>query len=159
LSQKGEPFGRFTMLDYSGTFEFAMFGKEYMEHKNMLTKDYILVIKGKFEYNERNDRTYCRFQQLSLASEIKSESLVKSIQVDLTMKDIEAGSGLILQNMLEQFPGSCKLLVYMVDNAEKMDVKMVARSGLDFGPEVKQMLEDLEVKYSTKLDERWKIIN
>jgi DNA polymerase-3 subunit alpha len=159
LSQKGEPFGRFTMLDYSGTFEFAMFGKEYMEYKNMLTKDYILVIKGKFEFNERNDRTYCRFQQLSLASEIKSESLVKSIQVDLTMKDIEAGSGLILQNMLEQFPGSCKLLVYMADNAEKMDVKMVARSGLDFGPEVKQMLEDLEVKYSTKLDERWKTIN
>lgn len=159
LSQKGEPFGRFTMLDYSGTFEFAMFGKEYMEYKNLLTKDYILVIKGKFEYNERNDRTYCRFQQLSLASEIKSESLVKSIQVDLTMKDIEAGTGLILQNMLEQFPGGCKLLVYMVDNAEKMDVKMVARSGLDFGPEVKQMLEDLEVKYSTKLDERWKIIN
>lgn len=159
LSQKGEPFGRFTLLDYSGSFEFAMFGKEYMEYKNMLTKDYILVIKGKFEYNERNDRTYCRFQQLSLASEIKSESLVKSIQVDLTMKDLEAGSGLILQNMLEQFPGPCKLLVYMVDNAEKMDVKMVARTGLDFGPEVKQMLEDLEVKYSTKLDERWKIIN
>lgn len=157
LSQKGEPFGRFTMLDYSGTFEFAMFGKEYLEWKSILTKDYILVIKGKFEYNERNDRTYCRFQSLSLASEIQSQQLVKSVQVDLTIKDIEEGAAEALQNILSQYPGVCSIMVNIIDNQEKMDVKMVTRTGLEFGQDVIQIFEDLNIKYKPKLDDKWKI--
>ncbi|MBK8146356.1 MAG: hypothetical protein IPK62_15890 [Bacteroidetes bacterium] len=158
LSQKGEPFGRFTMLDYSGSFEFAMFGKEYLEYKSMLTKDYILVIKGKFEYNQRNDRTYCRFQQLSLASDIKSDTLVKSLQVDLSMTDIEQGADLILTNILNQYPGKCVVWVNLIDSVEKMDVKMVTRNGLEFGQEVLQMLDELNIKYTPRLDDKWKVL-
>lgn len=157
LSQKGEPFGRFSIMDYSGTFEFAMFGKEYIEWKSLLTKDYILIIKGKFEYNERNDRTYCRFQDLILASEIKSQNLVKSLQVDMSMFDMEKGKYEIIHDILNMYPGNCAVWVNIMDTEEKMDVKMVARNGCNFGPDVQQMLDELEIKYTPRLDSRWKL--
>ena len=36
-----------------------------------------------------------------------------------------------------------------------MTVRMVSKAGLNFVSEVREMLDEMEVKYAPKLDERW----
>lgn len=157
LNQRGEPFCRFTLLDYTGSFEFSMFGKDYLQWKSMITKDYILVVKGRMEYSERRDRTYCKFVDISMASDIKTDKLVKSVQVDLSLTDVNQGKYQILEEILMDYPGNCHMWVNLIDSEEKMNVKMLTRSGCEFGREVQEMFNEIEIKYSARLDDRWKL--
>jgi DNA polymerase-3 subunit alpha len=157
FSQKGQPFGKFVLLDYSGSFEFAIFGDEYMKHKAMLAKDYILLIRGAFEKNQYSGKMYCRYKEISLASNVASNNLVKSVQIDFSMFDLAKGKYQILEDVLSQYPGACIMWVNIVDAENKMDVKLISKRGFAFGPDVQQILDDMEVNYSTKLDEKWRL--
>lgn len=157
ISQKGDPYCRFTMLDYSGTHEFTMFNKDYMKFKNFIAKDYILVVKGRFEYSDFSKRTYLKFGDIIMASDLKNSSLVKSLQVSLNMKDIEEGKYQILEEVLSQFPGICTFWLQIIDSEEKMTVKMASGKGLTFSQEVKQILDEMNIKYSPNIDERWRL--
>lgn len=157
ISQRGTPFGKFVLLDYSGSFEFAIFGEDYLKFKHLLAKDYIVVVRGMFEYNQNYGKMYCKFKDISLASDISSGNLVKSIQVDFNNTDLEDGKYQILQDVLSIYPGNCALWVNLIDHNEKMDIKMVSRKGFHFGPEVQQMLNEIEVKFSPRLDEKWRL--
>jgi DNA polymerase-3 subunit alpha len=155
ISQKGDPFGRFTIMDYSGSFEFALFGKDYLKFKSIIGKDYILVIKGGFEYNERNQKTYARFQEMILSSDINRDTLVKNVQVDMDVTDMVQGKATALETVLKQFPGKCVLWMHLMDKEESLGVKMVASQGFEFCMETIQIMEDMEIRYSKKLEDRW----
>ncbi len=157
ISQKGNPFGKFVLLDYSGSFEFAIFGDDYLKWKHLLAKDYIIVIRGTFDYNQNYGKMYCRFKEFSLAAEITAANLVKGIQVDFSVFDMTEGKYQILEDILGQYPGQCALWVNILDAENKMDVKLVSRKGLAFGPDVQQMLDEMEIKYNTRLDEKWRL--
>jgi DNA polymerase-3 subunit alpha len=155
ISQKGEPFGRFTVMDYTGSHEFALFGKDYLKFKPMLGKDYILVIKGSFEYSERNQKTYTRFHEMVLSSDIQKETLIKSVQVDMDLHDMLKGKAAALETIMLQYPGNCILWIHLMDNEDSMGVKMVAAKGFEFCNETIQIMEDMEVRFTKRLDERW----
>ncbi len=157
FSQKGQPFGKFVMLDYSGSFEFAMFGDDYMKFKSFLTKDYIIVIRGSFEKSKYNDKMYLRFKEISIAGNMTANKLVKSIQVDFTMQDLDEGKYQILEDVLGQYPGNCALWVNVVDSLNKMDVRMVSKKGFSFEPSVQQMLDEMKIKYNHRLEDKWRL--
>ncbi|MBL7812266.1 MAG: DNA polymerase III subunit alpha [Bacteroidetes bacterium] len=155
ISQKGEPFGKFVLMDYSGQFEFAMFGKDYLQWKSMLTRDYILIIKGAMEYSERSARTYCRFREVLLGSDLEKSQLVKSIQLDFTLADVKEGRYEIVKTVMEENPGNCGVWVNITDMDEKISVKMVSSRGIDFGEDVRLTLDEMAIPFTPRLDDRW----
>lgn len=155
ISQKGEPFGRFTLMDYSGNYEFAMFGKDYMKYKHLISKDYILVIKGGFDYSSRHDKCFTRYVDIVISSDLPATGLVKSVQVEMDVNEMLDGKSSVLEAVLSQFPGTTAMWTNLYDKDENLGVKMVSRLGFDYCPETRQLLEEMEVRYSTKLDERW----
>jgi DNA polymerase-3 subunit alpha len=67
ISQKGNPYGRFVMLDFSGNVEFNIYGKEWIDYKNLISKDYILLISGSIIPNiEMGGRPKVKFKTLSI---------------------------------------------------------------------------------------------
>jgi DNA polymerase-3 subunit alpha len=155
ISQKGNPYGRFAILDYSGSIELNIFAKPYMTHKNLLSKDYIVIISGTTEPNlERNDARV-NFNSITLASEVNEKSLVKSLKVEMTPLEIEKGKYQVVQHMIEQYPGSCSVIFNFSDIEENMSVAMVSKYGIQFNSDVVEMLKEMEVYFTPITDERW----
>ncbi len=155
ISQKGNPYGRFAILDYSGSIELNIFAKPYMTHKNLLSKDYIVIISGTTEPNlERNDARV-NFNSITLASEVNEKSLVKSLKVEMTPLEIEKGKYQVVQHMIEQFPGTCSVIFNFSDIEENMSVTMVSKYGIQFNSDVVEMLKEMEVYFTPITDERW----
>jgi DNA polymerase-3 subunit alpha len=155
ISQKGNPYGRFAILDYSGSIELNIFAKPFMTHKNLLSKDYIVIISGTTEPNlERNDARV-NFNSITLASEVNEKSLVKSLKVEMTPLEIEKGKYQVVQHMIEQFPGTCSVIFNFSDIEENMSVAMVSKYGIQFNSDVVEMLKEMEVYFTPITDERW----
>ena len=53
--------------------------------------------------------------------------------------------------------GKCPLYFNFYDADENMTVRMVSRAGLNFTNEVREMLDDMQVNYAPRLDDRWLI--
>lgn len=155
ISQKNEPFGRFTLLDFSGSHEFAIFGKDYLKYKHLLAKDYIIIIKGAFEYSERHDKCFTRYKEIMLASDVNQDSIVKAIQVHFELDEVVLGKDSSLETLLLQYPGKCALWVQLTDKEEQIGVKLISNIGFQFNPESLQLFSDFEIKYQLIKDERW----
>src|ERR1700749_828863 len=48
-TKTGKPFGTFVLEDYNESYEFALFGDDYITHKNKFADGYFLHIKGNIE--------------------------------------------------------------------------------------------------------------
>ncbi len=47
IGKNGKPYGSFTIQDYSDSFRFMMFDKDYIDNSKFFTIGYYLLIKGK----------------------------------------------------------------------------------------------------------------
>jgi succinyl-CoA synthetase beta subunit len=113
------------------------------------------VIKGSFEYSERNQKTYARYHEIVLSSEIQKDTLVKSVQIDMEVNEMLKGKATAVETVMMQYPGKCTLWIHLMDNEESMGVKMIASKGFEFCAETIQIMEDMEIRYNKKMDERW----
>jgi hypothetical protein len=90
-----------------------------------------------------------------LSSDIQKEGLIKSVQVDMDVNEMLKGKATALETVLMQYPGKCTLWIHLMDNEESMGVKMIAGKGFEFCAETIQIMEDMEIRYTRRLDERW----
>jgi len=155
MSQKGNPYARFNFMDYSGTVEISIFTDKYLKFKSLIDKDYILLIQGQTDYSKAKDEMRLNINAMQLVSEIDAMALYRSVHVEMTPSDLEQGKHQIVSDVLSQFPGKCPLYFNFYDADDNMTVRMVSKAGLNYVSEVRAMLDEMEVKYAPKLDDRW----
>ena len=155
MSQMGNPYARFNFMDYSGTIELSLFKEKYLKFKHLVDKDYILLIQGQTDYSKTKDEMRMNIHHIQLVSDVDPLTIYRSIQVDMTPSDLEQGKQQIVSDVLSQFPGKCPLYFNFYDADENMTLRMVSRAGLNFTNEVREMLNDMEVVYTPRLDDRW----
>ena len=49
IGKNGKPYGSFTLQDYSDSFRFMMFDKDYIDNSKFFTIGYYLLIKGRVQ--------------------------------------------------------------------------------------------------------------
>lgn len=155
ISQKGNPYGILTILDYTGSLEIRVFSKTYMTFKNLFSKDYIVIITGNTETNPERSDAQINVKSIQLASEINEENLVKSVKIEMTPFEVSEGKYQVLQHMIEQYPGNCSVIFNFNDVEEQMSVALVSKYGVKFGLDVEKMLDDMNIYYNAIIDERW----
>jgi DNA polymerase-3 subunit alpha len=155
MSQMGNPYVRFNFMDYSGTIELSLFKEKYLKFKPLIDKDYILLIQGQTDYSKTKDEMRMNIHHIQLVSDVDPLTIYRSIQVDMTPSDLEQGKQQIVSDVLSQFPGKCPLYFNFYDADENMTLRMVSRAGLNFTNDVREMLNDMEVVYTPRLDDRW----
>jgi len=85
MTKTGKPFGTFVLEDYNESYEFALFGDDYIKHKALMVNGYFLHIKGSIEEKFRQkDNWDLRISTVSLLSEMR-DKLTKSITVNLEL--------------------------------------------------------------------------
>lgn len=155
ISQKGNPYGRFVMLDFSGNVEFNIYGKEWIEYKNLISKDYILLISGSLIPNiEMGGRPKVKFKTLKLASDLNSVKLVKLVNIYMRPKELFDGKYQTINDIIEQYPGNTAVWFHFQDPEEEIDVSLVSNFRIEYNEMVKEILEEMEIRFEHVLEDR-----
>jgi DNA polymerase-3 subunit alpha len=133
MTKTGKPFGTFVLEDYNESYEFALFGDDYVKFRNMLVDGYFLHIKGNIEEKFRQkDNWDLRITVISLLSEMR-DKLTKSLTVFL---ELNALNSQLLNNIQEavqinneKYPvKNCTLRFRIKDRDEAMLVELPSKS-------------------------------
>jgi len=127
-SKHGKPFGLFTVEDYKGTLPLALFGEDFLKHKHLLQEGTYVYITGHVVERYKQAGTWeLRPRKLSLLSEIRV-AMSKSLQLHLSVKQVNAALATQLAQTLAQHPGKCPLTLHLTASDEAMRVEFLSKS-------------------------------
>ena len=123
MTKTGKPFGTFVLEDYNDSYEFALFGEDYVKFRNLLVDGYFLHIKGNIEEKFRQkDNWDLRIATMSLLTEMR-DKLTKSVTVCIDLNSLNDNLMSNLQQMVEEnnqrYPVKNCTLRFMVRDMEE----------------------------------------
>ncbi|WP_338793763.1 DNA polymerase III subunit alpha [Bernardetia sp. MNP-M8] len=106
----GRDFGLFTLEDYSGSYKFALFGKEYDHFKGFLIMGEFLLITGRMEERYNNpDQVELKIKNISLLSDVKQKP-ISSINIAINLLNLNETLIMDLENLFNDCQGGdCKI--------------------------------------------------
>ena len=88
-TKTGRHWGKFTMEDYNGTHEFAMFGKDYENFSKFMHVNYFLLVKGKVQPRPYGDNPELEFKILSMMqlAEVQ-DTMIKELHLSIPVDEL-----------------------------------------------------------------------
>jgi DNA polymerase-3 subunit alpha len=124
----GKSFGLFTVEDYKGTLALALFGEDFLKNKHMLQVGTFVYITGHVVERYHQAGVWeLRPRKLSLLSEIR-DKMSKSLQIHLSVKQVDTALTIKLEQVFGQYPGVCPLTLTVAAPEESMSVSLLSRS-------------------------------
>jgi DNA polymerase-3 subunit alpha len=133
MTKTGKPFGTFVIEDYNESYEFALFGDDYVKFRNLLVDGYFLHIKGNIEEKFRQkDNWDLRITVMSLLSEMR-DKLTKSITVCLELNSLSSQLMDDIEHMVEcnnqKYPvKNCTLRFLVKDLEESILIELPSKT-------------------------------
>ena len=126
-SKHGKPFGLFTIEDYEGTLNLALFGEDFLKNQHMLQADTFVYITGNVveRYNQADVWEF-RPRKLSLLSEVRDQ-MSKALQLHLSLTAVNEALIAQLDQAIAQHPGNCTLTVTVTAPEEAISVGFLSR--------------------------------
>lgn len=131
VSKNGKPFGNFTLEDYTGSFEFVLFGEDYVKYKAYLDTQFSVFIRGKVQprWNQPDNMEF-KITSMQLLSEVR-EKLLKNITLTISLSDISDDfiaklSGILDENA-KKAKGTCSVKLKVIDYDENFAVELPSR--------------------------------
>ena len=139
ISKKGTGFGSFTIQDYNGSFEFALFTEDYAKFKYLLEPGMSVFIEGdmkpKWNSTEEQELKIKEVRQLGNIGEQMTESITLMIPIELiTPQFIEDIDGLCVK-----YKGKHKLKVQFLDSVNRQTLYL-------YSTEKKVMIDSTFIK-------------
>ena len=138
-SKAGNPYGIFTLEDYVGAFEFALFGKNYVEFGKYMIKDLYLFIhavvqeKGSdFKYKKVETDTNqlkeleLKIQKIEVFSDVK-DKLINTLTLTIPIQHLTEDFALELTDAVMKNKGNVNLYIHVVDELSPNKVVLFAR--------------------------------
>ena len=133
MTKNGKPFGTFVLEDYKESYEFALFGEDYMKFRYLLVDGYFLHIKGIIEEKFRQkDNWDMKILNMSPLSEMR-DKLTKSLTVCV---DLQSLNETLLSNIqqaldvnIEKYPvKNCSLRFLVKDREDTIVLEAISKS-------------------------------
>ncbi|MFN8239670.1 MAG: DNA polymerase III subunit alpha [Bacteroidales bacterium] len=128
IGKNGKPWGSFTLQDYSDSFRFMMFDKDYIEFSKYCITGYYLLVRGKVQkkrYDE--DSLEVKIKTINLLSSVKDE-LIKTVTIKVKIEDLNTELINELTKFIKENPGETELKFLFLDGDEKISLPMFSRS-------------------------------
>ena len=126
-SANGNQFMIFTIEDYAGNYEFALFSKDYIQFERFIALDRLLFINGSYQLKNRHmDQMVFKIQSIDLLSEVLSDRS-KEIRLRLDLNSFQPAILDLLQETLERNKGDKKLTIEVYDEQEKIGMDFLSR--------------------------------
>lgn len=137
-SKAGNPFGIFTLEDYEGAFDFALFGNNYIEFGKYMIKDLYLLIHATVQergadYKYRkpsnpNDPVVpeIKIMKIEVLNEVK-DKLVNNLTVTMPLDQLDDEFAVDMTDMVIQNKGNVNIYFNVIDQLTQNKVKLFAR--------------------------------
>jgi DNA polymerase-3 subunit alpha len=112
----GRPFGKFKLEDYSGEYEFALFGKDYEQFRPFIYKGYFLMLKGSVRPRPYNpEELEVKINSIVQLHEV-GEDVIKEININIFVEDLTTEFREELTRRLKKSKGKSMLSLRVVDS-------------------------------------------
>ena len=145
VSKNGKPYCIFTLEDFSGTREFAMFGERYTENKSWieLNAQIFIVAKGEKSYRDP-DKLDLNIQQMTFLEDTVANQL-KKVTIDMSVNDINEAMMTKLFDLVDE-RGKVGLC-FKIKSGDKAIKASSARYKIQMDEITKGKLEDLGLNF------------
>ena len=132
VSKQGKGWALFTVEDYTDSFEFRIFGEEYLKFRHFLMKNNFVFVKVFVREGWVNRDTgkksdpRLQFNSFQLLHDVM-DAYAKKLSIQLNIKDIGEDSIQSLKDLLQMHPGNQSLHFVVYDNAEQIKLQMPSR--------------------------------
>ncbi|WGD35515.1 DNA polymerase III subunit alpha [Olleya sp. YS] len=132
VSKQGKGWALFTVEDYTDTFEFRIFGEEYLKFRHFLLKNNFVYVKAFIREGWVNRDTgkksepRLQFNNFQLLHDVM-ETYAKKLSIQLNIKELETGKIQKLKELIQMHPGNQSLNFVIYDNRDQIKLTMPSR--------------------------------
>jgi DNA polymerase-3 subunit alpha len=128
IGKNGKPYGSFTLQDYTDSFRFIMFDKDYIDNSKFLITGYYLLIKGRVQKRKfREDELEFSIRKINLLSSVKDE-LIKTVTLIINPENISNELIAELKDLIRENKGETELKFMFLDTEDKISLPMFSRT-------------------------------
>ncbi len=129
-TKKGNPYGIMTLQDYSGSYEFAFFGRDYPEYAKYLVEGYYIMARGKIQEKQwtKDGALEVKINKIEMLDGIR-ESKVSGINISVPLQSIDDELITELATLTQEEDGNVALRFSIYDKEDKLNkAQFLARS-------------------------------
>jgi DNA polymerase-3 subunit alpha len=128
IGKNGKPYGSFTLQDYTDSFRFMMFDKDFIDNSKFFTMGYYLLIKGRVQKRKyKEDELEFKIKTINLLSSVKDE-LIKSVTLKIDPENINNEMINELKELVSENKGDTELKFLFLDTEDKISLPMFSRT-------------------------------
>src|SRR6201996_4436099 len=133
MTKTGKPFGTFVLEDYKESYEFALFGDDYVKFRNLMVDGYFLHVKGIIEEKFRQkDNWDMKITAMGLLSELR-DKFTKSLTVCIDLHALNEGLMLNIEQAVndnnQKYPNkNCTLRFLVKDWEESIAIELPSKN-------------------------------
>ncbi len=150
IAKNGNQYCRFTIEDFSGTYNFSLFGKDYMAFKTFVeTPNAMLHISGRYAQRWNNENEFeFKITKIDLLSDVRSK-LTKSLTIEVSSYEVDEKMIAEINQVVSKYPGKTKLRVKFVDTEEGIVVGVSSsQKAIELNNDLFKELDLLRVPYN-----------
>ena len=132
VSKQGKGWALFTIEDYTDSFEFRIFGEEYLKFRHFLLQNSFVFVKSFIREGWTNKDTgkksdpRLQFNSFQLLHDVM-ENYAKKLSIQVDIKDLDKQKIIALKELLNMHPGNQALNFLVYDMKEKIKLSMSSR--------------------------------
>jgi DNA polymerase-3 subunit alpha len=156
VSKANKPWGMFTLEDYEETFEFRLFGEDYLKFRHFLVPNTFLYAKVKIQQGWMDKNTgkprepRIMFIQMSQLQDVM-EGAAKKLTIEFHVSEVLDELIELLKQTLDQHQGDHRLYFNLKDHEEKISIGMASRlQKVNVNASLLAVLDDLGITYGVE---------
>lgn len=132
VSKQGKGWAMFTMEDYTDSFEFRIFGEEYLRFRHFLVRSSFVYVRVYVKEGWVNKETgkksepRLQFSNFQLLHDVM-DTYAKKLSIQLEIRDLKESKIKALEDILRMHEGNQALNFLVYDTEEKMKLHMPSR--------------------------------
>jgi DNA polymerase-3 subunit alpha len=128
FTKNGKPFGKFTLQDFSGNYQFTLFGQDYLQFKEYMTLNFCLFVEGNIQRNNWGQMNLeFKIRNIELLHDIAQKRLM-GVALRVPVQSVSNTFIESLEQVCKKYPGSASLQLYFKDEFEPIQAETVARN-------------------------------
>jgi len=128
IGKNGKPYGNFTLQDYTDSFRFVMFDKDYIDNSKFFYKGYYLLVKGRVQKKRyKEDELEFSIKKINLLSSVKDE-LIKSVTLMINTANLNQEMINELKDLIKENKGDTELKFLFIDSDDRISLPMFSRT-------------------------------
>ncbi len=126
-SGNGNQFMIFTLEDYAGNYEFALFAKDYIQFERFIAQDRLLYVQGSYQLkNKHTDQMVFKIQSIELLTELLEER-TKELRLRLNLSHLNLETVDYLEDLFDQYKGNKKVILEVYDEKDCVQLDFLSR--------------------------------